>query len=263
MNGIGISIVKDRSNPGFIVRYYTGAREDYEVYDGDSGLFVALDKVNPDRHLRGIWIYKVLTVQNRLLSELDDPHGAVVEVLFDTTHDFHFLVGRAPGPEVRLVGTMDEVVAAMPAAERPSADYDPVELGLSIHARVGALADDGFYESDAPREGLQKAEVSKASRSERTVFDDIVEAPAGTSIVELWRFAKIDPRKDLAFSDWSDVDFGDADLSGCNFEGANLSDSDFSRAKIDGMNYDGANITGAKWPTGYIPDADGEGTWTM
>ena len=263
MNGIGISIVKDRYDPGFVVRYYTGSWDDFKRLDGDKGLLAALDRACPDRDSRAWWHYQILTLRDQLLSKLDNPHGAVVEVLHNATYGFHFLVGRAPSQEITVVGSIDEVIAAVPALEHSSIDYDPIELDVSVFVRVGNSTDGGFYEPNAPREGLRVGGAPKAGPSERSVFDDIIDLPDGVSIHELWRVAEIDPTKDLAFSDWSDVDFGEADLSGCNFEGANLSDSDFSRAKIDGMNYDGANITGAKWPAGYIPNPDGEGTWTM
>lgn len=73
-------------------------------------------------------------------------------------------------------------------------------------------------------------------------------------MVELLRMAELDPAKDLTYGNFQDVDWGDHDLAGYNFEGADLSGSDFSRAKIDGMTYVGAKIDNVTWPEGYAPD---------
>lgn len=73
-------------------------------------------------------------------------------------------------------------------------------------------------------------------------------------MVELLRMAELDPAKDLTYGNFQDVDWGDHDLAGYNFEGTDLSGSDFSRAKIDGMTYVGAKIDNVTWPEGYAPD---------
>lgn len=73
-------------------------------------------------------------------------------------------------------------------------------------------------------------------------------------MVELLRMAGLDPAKDLTYGNFEDVDWGDHDLDGYNFEGADLSGSNFSRAKVDGMTYFGAKIDNVVWPEGYVPD---------
>jgi hypothetical protein len=73
-------------------------------------------------------------------------------------------------------------------------------------------------------------------------------------MVELLKIGGIDPAAGLTYSDMTDIDWGDSNLDGYNFEGADLSRSNFSRAKIDLMTYGGATITDVIWPEGYTAD---------
>ncbi|MGH1351760.1 MAG: SUMF1/EgtB/PvdO family nonheme iron enzyme [Methyloligellaceae bacterium] len=61
-------------------------------------------------------------------------------------------------------------------------------------------------------------------------------------ISDLVRLAKLDPKKDFQFTNWSGIDFKNSDIRGFDFTGANLSDCDFTDALIEGAVFDIAII---------------------
>jgi uncharacterized protein YjbI with pentapeptide repeats len=74
-------------------------------------------------------------------------------------------------------------------------------------------------------------------------------------MVELLKMAGLDPATDLVYGDFEDVDWGESDLGGYNFDGAKLSRGNFSRVKnIELMRYVGADIVDVVWPDGYVID---------
>lgn len=92
------------------------------------------------------------------------------------------------------------------------------------------------------------------SEKAAATLDDIMTAETD-DFVELLKIAGLDPSKSLTYGNFEDVDWGDHDLAGYNFDGAKLSRGDFSRAKnIDKMSYVGADVDGVVWPDGYVPD---------
>lgn len=51
------------------------------------------------------------------------------------------------------------------------------------------------------------------------------------NFAELLQVAGLDPAKHLRYADWSDSDFGDADITGWDFTGARLNRADLTKVR--------------------------------
>jgi formylglycine-generating enzyme required for sulfatase activity len=65
------------------------------------------------------------------------------------------------------------------------------------------------------------------------------------SFVELIKIARLDPNRDLRFSNWSGISFKGLDLRGFDFTGSRLVECDFADAQIKGARFEAADIKGA------------------
>src|SRR5689334_927279 len=72
----------------------------------------------------------------------------------------------------------------------------------------------------------------------------VADAPT-ESFVELIRIARLDPRRDLRFSNWSGISFDGIDLRGFDFTGSRLTGCDFANARIEGARFEMADLKGA------------------
>lgn len=72
-------------------------------------------------------------------------------------------------------------------------------------------------------------------------IERILESPSDR-FDDLVRAAGLDPKKDLRFGDWQNLDFSDSDLRAFDFTGCNLSGANFNNALIEGAKLTRANF---------------------
>jgi hypothetical protein len=258
----GLEIIIRRSFPseGELCAQYRVDSSASVMPGADShALNAALDAVCSDTLIREEWRSLVLKVEDMLLSKVVDPEGASVQICYDEMHGFYFSVGRALCTRTGFATSVEEIPGALMALiGHVAISEEAYKEVVELNASAPSIEDDDFDDGVATDGVLQNASHSDE-------FCDVTEAflnsPETATMADLLHILKLDPSNDLTFAQMSGVDFGEVDLAGYNFEGANLSYCDFSRAKIDKMNYDGADITGAKWPSGYIACSQNGGKW--